>query len=692
MNPTAEPQPVDSAPTLRSGSRRAPLSIRWVVALAVVISAAAGIVAIGISGEREITQALTAEVKQRLSILSHDLASSGAQALLGDYPELTLFPLIRSMQERDSELVVVVVTDRDHRIRGHRDARRVDTELDPYLVRELAATNPELGGVVESHGLILATMPIYQKRGEVLVGWALVGMRTEYVQSKVQAARVRQFVIVALILIACGTVVAWLSSFLLRPISRIHAGLDRIAAGDLTTPLALSSRTEFGVLANTIDEMRESLRQAQMESLVRERLARELELARELQQSLIPVRPIVSGDCAVVGAHRPAYEVGGDYYDALQLADGRVAVAVVDVAGKGLRGCLVTTMVASLVRSTKEQFHSPAAMLAWLDGALSESLPGRIFVTMLYGILDPAAGRFLFASAGHCPVLVRRADGSIEQWKGSAPPLGLGKRGLTRSRLRDDCVELAQGDKVLLYTDGVTEAMHYTRPEQFGLERVIQLFKTEGELPAERLIERQLSTLDSWSGANRRFDDETVVVVERLPQVAACDDPGRASAFVALAERRGQKLELPCRVEDLEPLTPWIKALPELEAATVVPPTLLGTAVYEICANAAEHGTIDPASKLDIWWVPSIEAGEQSVLPPGARVPCFLVRDRGKSYSPHVTPRLEFASRTIRRRGRGFGLDIVNRTMQPVVYLADTPEGNLTILVPKDTVALERAS
>src|SRR5262249_12042993 len=165
-------------------------------------------------------------------------------------------------------------------------------------------------------------------------------------------------------------------------------------------------RTELGLLAGTVNDMAAALKRAQAEMLERERLAHEVELARQIQQSLLPSQPISAGPFDIRGDQLAANEVGGDYWDVLPLPDGRVGLAVADVAGKGVAGCLIMSMLSALLRAMRSTYLSPAAMLTALDERLCESLRPGVFVTMCYAVLDPATGRLTFASAGHNPLLL----------------------------------------------------------------------------------------------------------------------------------------------------------------------------------------------------------------------------------------------------------------------------------------------
>src|SRR5205814_8410912 len=186
----------------------------------------------------------------------------------------------------------------------------------------------------------------------------------------------------------------------------------RIGRGDLGTPVRLRDRTELGMLADAVNHMAARLRHAQVELVERERLAHELELARQIQSSLLPSRRRVAGPFVIQGSNRAAQEVGGDYFDFFELPDGQIGLAIADVSGKGLAGCMVMSMLSALLRAYRETEASPAALLATLDERLGETLQPGTFVTMFYGVLDPQRGRLVYASAGHSPLLVYRHDGA----------------------------------------------------------------------------------------------------------------------------------------------------------------------------------------------------------------------------------------------------------------------------------------
>ena len=198
----------------------------------------------------------------------------------------------------------------------------------------------------------MASAPILNSGGEIL-GTALVGLSRAYVDEAMGQIRRQQFLILAGFLLAGAALSFALMSILLRPLGALRAGIERIGRGDLSTPLRLADRTEFGLLAEEVNGMASALKKAQQEMVERERLAREMELAQQIQLSILPSGQTVVGDFVIHGGHWAAAEVGGDYYDVITLPDGNIALAVADVSGKGLAGCLITAMIFSLLRALR---------------------------------------------------------------------------------------------------------------------------------------------------------------------------------------------------------------------------------------------------------------------------------------------------------------------------------------------------
>lgn len=237
-------------------------------------------------------------------------------------------------------------------------------------------------------------------------------------------------------------------------------------------------------------------------------LAQEMRVARKIQQGLFPKQcPQVVG-CVLAARCEPARETGGDFYDFIELKDGRVGIVIADVAGKGMPAALLMADARSIWRAEARMGHGPAETLRRANRSLCRDTDTDRFVTLFYAVLDPAARQMCVASGGH-PLPLHHNDTAVTEIEVYGLPLGL-DRGANYDEVQ---VSLVPGDTVLLYTDGIIEAMDSSR-ELFGLERLVALMRREGHRPAEVLVERTLSEARVFGGHAGQDDDMTAIVLK----------------------------------------------------------------------------------------------------------------------------------------------------------------------------------
>jgi sigma-B regulation protein RsbU (phosphoserine phosphatase) len=237
------------------------------------------------------------------------------------------------------------------------------------------------------------------------------------------------------------------------------------------------------------------------------RLSQELEMAREVQDSLLPrVLPEIPG--ATLAAHwQSAREVAGDFYDAFKLPGGRTALLVADVSDKGVHAALYMAMVSSLIRSYARLVESPAALLTSINRQLLKHETAAMFVTLFYGVLDVETGQLTYASAGHDPPLLRRNRGEIEQLMPTGPLLGI----LDPAQFKEEVVALDPENVLLLYTDGVTDILNETG-EAYGRQRLAAKLKL-APLSASTCLQHLCEDLEQFRGSVIPPDDITFLVL-----------------------------------------------------------------------------------------------------------------------------------------------------------------------------------
>jgi sigma-B regulation protein RsbU (phosphoserine phosphatase) len=241
----------------------------------------------------------------------------------------------------------------------------------------------------------------------------------------------------------------------------------------------------------------------------REWIGREIDIARGVQQRLFPQKlPSIAGvDCA--GVCRPAQRVGGDYYDFLALSGGRLGIALGDVAGKGIPAALLMASLQASLRGQRLSGPSDLAQLMTnLNFLIHEASPDNRYATFFYGELDPGNRRLDYVNAGHNPPMLFRAAGGVLRLGATGPVVGLVEGGHFEQR----SVQLSPGDVLLVYSDGISEAMNASE-EEWGEGQLEAAARAASPCNPQELIDALFVAADAFAGGAVQHDDMTVVVV-----------------------------------------------------------------------------------------------------------------------------------------------------------------------------------
>jgi serine phosphatase RsbU (regulator of sigma subunit) len=252
------------------------------------------------------------------------------------------------------------------------------------------------------------------------------------------------------------------------------------------------------------------VRQQEAEARNRERIEQELKVAQLIQQQFLPKSLPELPSWHVAAFYRPARTVGGDFYDFIELPDGRVMFVVGDVTDKGVPAALVMASTHALLRDAAPRLISPGAVLGHVNDMLCADIPAHMFVTCLALVLDPVSGAAVFANAGHDVPYVRTRDG-VAELRARGMPLGL----MQGSSYEEKAFQFEPGDCALLHSDGLAEA-HAPDREMFGFPRVSALVGKGAS--GESLIDLCLTELRGFTGTDyEQEDDITLVSLQRSP-------------------------------------------------------------------------------------------------------------------------------------------------------------------------------
>lgn len=244
-----------------------------------------------------------------------------------------------------------------------------------------------------------------------------------------------------------------------------------------------------------------------------EQIEAQLKTARIVQAHLVPTRaPKISG-YELASLYLPTYQVGGDYFDFIPLADNQLGLAVADVSGDGVPAALVMSSFRALLRTHSRGEKNPAEIAETINRMLPDFSGSDDFVTCFYGLLEPASGELSYVNCGHNPPVHYTKDGKTEELKRSGPALGM----FSGSRYEASLLTLAPGELLLLYTDGLVEARN-AAGEFFELELLEMLLCRHASLPPTELIQMIIQEARQFMGYETFLDDVALVVVRRLPQ------------------------------------------------------------------------------------------------------------------------------------------------------------------------------
>jgi len=264
------------------------------------------------------------------------------------------------------------------------------------------------------------------------------------------------------------------------------------------------------VMANVAAIRIEQTRFAEIEQ-ARQLMARDLEQAAEIQKSFLPgVAPSVNG-LDLAGHNAACRTVGGDYYDFFAYENGRVAMVLGDVSGKGMPASLLMMGLQARVQVLIEEPKNLAEVMTKLNRITSANCPANRFISLFFCILDGETGELTFCNAGHNPPLIVRADGSYEQISGGGPVIGI----LPSIDYSEHRLQMSPGDTLVIYSDGVTEAADL-QSEEFEVERLAEAVIASRHLPAQEMVSEVNRAVAEFTGAAPQSDDITLIVAKRV--------------------------------------------------------------------------------------------------------------------------------------------------------------------------------
>ena len=458
-----------------------------------------------------------------------------------------------------------------------------------------------------------------------------------------------------------------------RPLQRLANATHQLADGNFDVPLpTTNSRDEVARLTGDFEQMRISLRRYIADltatTAAKERIAGELSAAREIQMGIVPklFPPFPSRqDIDLYAMLIPARDVGGDLYDFMLLDENHLYLAIGDVSGKGVPASLMMAVGKTLLKTTMQTVRIPSRAMTQVNQELAEDNETCMFITMFCGILNLKTGDFIYANAGHNPPFLARASGAIERLYDSPPSPALGAfPGIT---YQDRSIRLQTGDLLVLYTDGITEAMN-PADVMFEEDGLLDHIRRESLQNAKLFIKTLEQAVHAHAAGAEQSDDITALVVRYRAE------PGKVEGSLQLTDVPAERapdatLCFKNRLSELKHLNPWIEAQGLMLNLPTHLEMSLSLALEEWIVNVISYAYTDEAEhmiELRLWH--------------GNNVLRFEVEDDGRPFDPTAQADVDTTLPLEHRKIGGLGIHFIRKTMEQFTYRRDNNRNIVTIV------------
>ena len=436
---------------------------------------------------------------------------------------------------------------------------------------------------------------------------------------------------------------------IINNLKRINDTLGKITEGDLNVTVDVRSNEEFSSLSDDINSTVSTLKRYIAEAAAR--IDKELEYAKQIQLSALPTNFPENEEYGIYAEMIAAKEVGGDFYDFYKLNDTTVAFLVADVSGKGIPAAMFMMTAKTIIKDLAESGMAVNDIFTKANEKLCENNESGMFVTAWMGILDVATGKVQFANAGHNPPLLKRSDGSFEYLKTRA---GFVLAGMEGVRYKVNEITLNEGDRIFLYTDGVTEATNVEN-KLYSEDRLLSFMNRNASMEAVKLLSALKTNIDEFVGNAPQFDDITMLIFDYKPKKGG--------------ERMTNKT-FPAKTESLAEVIGFVEETLEGFECPVKIQTAICVAIEEVFVNIAHYAYPNGVGEMTL----RIGFDEES------RVITFRMTDKGIPFDPLEKPEPDITLSAEEREIGGLGIFIAKKTMDSFSYSYENEENILTMI------------
>ncbi len=463
-------------------------------------------------------RALAHQMMDKASLSVENMTNVAREGILNNDQLLLLSVISKTMENRDINYSIIFDTSR--KVIAHSDIN----EQGKILTDSFSLAASQAKERLVSPGFSPDSLaPIYDIASPVFfagkrIGTVRLGYSTQSIFETIDAARRKNLINTILITAAtiligiAGAIV--MASITIKPIKILAKGANIVGGGDLHHEIKLKARDEIGLLADEFNRMTARLLVYQKEMEEKAKIDEQLDIARRIQQDLIPQTGIDTDALWIEGFYKAAAGVGGDYYDFIEMGSGQYGLIMSDVAGKGVPASLMMIMIRTVFKSLiKSGISNPARMVTLMNSTLASEISSDRFATLLFGVVNTADMIFRYTNAGYGPLMVYKAQKNgcfLVSPTGNSVPIGV----MPDIRYSEENqIKLERGDALILFTDGIHEARNSSGRE-YGMKRMADIIPGFAENHAKEIANRIIEDVSGFVGDTEQYDDMTLLVMK----------------------------------------------------------------------------------------------------------------------------------------------------------------------------------
>ncbi len=477
-------------------------------------------------------------------------ASTTADYILSER-DLLITEQIYKLVEEEPSIVRLTVIDRNGIVTADKTVTNIGKIYKPpegvaSLIEQDQLVDEYVDPIYKS--CVYIAVPI--RISDMVIGKVFLSIEKKVVEKSVAVrmnrARIVLYMIVFWIIGIAG--ISFMGNMFVTPIKKITEEIDRVGKEGAAGSFHYAGFGEFAEISTAFNRMMREIKQSQVRLTDQARLKREMQLAQNIQQTLLPRQVPETEGFEIAAKYDAAMEVGGDYYDFFYVDENSIGIVVGDVSGKGVGGAFVMSIVRTALRLEARGNKCASEVLKKLNATLDGEFKKGMYITLFYVILDSKKHIINYASAGHTPMVLYRSETDrLYKLNPKGFPIGLnlGDNRVFRKNISNEKINLNMGDILFVYTDGITEAMNSNR-EEFGEERLMNFIREHRELPVDDFSQQLVDGIKNFTRGHPQNDDITFVVIKEKKKYDELEYEKRLMLF-DLIEKKGVSVTDACR-------------------------------------------------------------------------------------------------------------------------------------------------